>query len=76
MVRLSRWMAALAAGVAVLLLMPGAVAGQRLYPPDAPRDPGAKSWAFERAKLPPFNPPRTADGQPDLQDAWLSKMWK
>ena len=70
MTRFARWMTALAAGVAVLLLMPGLVAGQRLYPRDAPRDPGARSWALERAKLPPFDPPRTANGRPDLRGRW------
>ena len=70
MARFARWLMALAAGAAVLLLVPGPVAGQRLYPRDAPRDPVAKSWALERVKLPPFDPPRTTDGQPDLRGRW------
>ena len=44
--------------------------GQALFSPDAPKDPGARSWALERAKLPPFAPPRQPDGTPDLRGRW------
>jgi hypothetical protein len=60
----------LAASIAVLMLVPMGVAGQALYPRDAPRQPGAPSWTRERAKLPPFAPPRTPEGTPDLQGRW------
>ena len=53
-----RWPRALAA--LTLVAMPAA--SQALYPRDAPKQPGAPSWALERAKLPPFNPPRTPEG--------------
>jgi len=60
----------MAAGVAGLSLMPVPAAGQALYPRDAPKQPGAKSWALERMTLPPFDPPRDADGKPDLRGRW------
>jgi hypothetical protein len=56
--------------VAVLMLVSGRAAGQALYPRDVPKQPGAPSWALERAKLPPFTPPRTPEGTPDLQGRW------
>jgi hypothetical protein len=59
-----------AIGVAALLLVPGPVAGQALFPLNATKDPGARSWALERATLPPFDSPRTLDGQPDFQGRW------
>ena len=31
---------------------------------------GAKTWLAERAKLPPYAPPRMTDGKPDLQGRW------
>jgi hypothetical protein len=70
MTRLARRMMTRAIGVAALVLMTSPVASQALFPRDAPRDPGARSWALERAKLPPFDPPRTTDGRPDLQGRW------
>ena len=60
----------MAAGVAVVSLIPVRVAGQALFPRDAPKEPGARSWALERMKLPPFDPPRTTDGRPDLRGRW------
>lgn len=62
-------MMAMAACITVLL-MPMPAASQALYPRDAPKQPGAPSWALERMKLPPFNPPRTPEGTPDLQGRW------
>jgi hypothetical protein len=59
-----------AAGVAVVSLMPVWAAGQALFPRDAPKEPGANSWALELMKLPPFDPPRTTDGKPDLRGRW------
>ena len=40
---------------------------QGLYPPDAAKQPGSPTWLKQLANLPPFNPPRLADGTPDLQ---------
>src|SRR5688500_8165363 len=31
---------------------------------------GARTWLAERAKLPPYTPPRMADGKPNLQGRW------
>jgi len=58
------------AGGVLVLWLGGQTAAQALYPRDAPKEPGAPSWAIERAKLPPFVPPRTADGVPDLRGRW------
>ena len=55
---------------ALALLAAGQVYGQALYTRDAARDPGARSWAIERAALPPFEAPKTADGHPDLRGRW------
>ena len=46
------------------------VAGQGFAEPGRPRGAGARTWLAERAKLPPFSPPRLADGRPDLQGRW------
>jgi hypothetical protein len=56
--------------VVLLSLMAVPARGQALFSPDAPKDPGARSWALERAKLPPFVPPLTGDGTPDLRGRW------
>jgi hypothetical protein len=59
------------AGGALLLGVIGGPAGaQALYPKDAKKEPGARSWAVERATLPPFTSPRTPDGVPDLRGRW------
>ena len=51
-----------------LALVPAAAQG--LYAPDAPKQPGATTWLAQLAKLPPFDPPRTPDGKPDLRGTW------
>jgi len=48
----------------------GGLSAQGLYTREAPKQPGAPTWLKELAALPPFNPPRTADGKPNLQGAW------
>ena len=58
------------AAVAVLSMVAAPAAAQGLYPRDAPKQPGATTWLAQLAKLPPFNPPRTSDGKPDLQGTW------
>jgi hypothetical protein len=59
-----------AAALVVVLLVPVTAAGQVMYDPDTPTEPGARSWLARKAKLPPYSPPRTADGRPDLQGRW------
>jgi hypothetical protein len=61
---------ALASCMAALTLVPRPAASQALYPRDHPKEPGARSWALERAKLPPFSPPRTRENTPDLRGRW------
>lgn len=70
MTRLGCWTAIAAALAGAAAVRPAQVRGQALYRTDAPREPGAKSWAIERARLPRFEPPRTADGRPDLNGRW------
>jgi hypothetical protein len=46
------------------------VGGQGLYTRDAAKQPGAPTWMKQLAALPPFTPPRLADGTPNLQGTW------
>ena len=61
---------ALAAVVCVFFLAAGSAAGQAFWAKDTPKLPMAKSWLAAKAKLPPYTPPRTPDGVPDLQGRW------
>jgi hypothetical protein len=54
----------------VLLAIPAGARAQALYGKDAPKDKAAKSWQEEKKKLPKFDPPKTADGHPDMQGYW------
>jgi hypothetical protein len=60
----------LTVGFCVLILAPGPAAGQAFWREDTPKIPMAASWLAEKAELPPYNPPRIADGVPDLQGVW------
>jgi hypothetical protein len=56
--------------VIAAFLAPAVVAGQAVYDKNRNREPGAKRWIEARAKLPPYSPPRLADGKPNLQGRW------
>ena len=57
-------------GLAVLMLLPAPAAGQAFWPKETPKLPMARTWAAQKAKLPPYTPARTPDGVPDLQGEW------
>lgn len=64
-----------AAAASAILLIPIALTSvplgaQALFSRDAAKEPGARSWAAERMTLPPFDPPRTPEGRPDLRGRW------
>jgi len=46
------------------------VEAQAFYPPNTPKFPQARTWMAQKAKLPPYKAPRTADGVPNLQGNW------
>jgi hypothetical protein len=60
----------LAVVIGVLALAAGPAWGQAFWSKDTPKLPMAKTWLAEKAKLPPYTPPRTPDGVPDLQGRW------
>ena len=53
----------------VLVLGPRAAVGQGFWE-DAEKLPMAPTWLVEKAKLPPYSPPMTPEGVPDLQGVW------
>ena len=54
----------------VAVLAAEGAAGQAVFNRDRAKEPGAPAWRAAKAKLPPFTPPRLADGKPDLQGRW------
>jgi hypothetical protein len=56
--------------LSILMLTLQPASGQARWERDTPKLPMAKTWAQYRAKLPPYHPPRTPDGVPDLQGTW------
>ena len=66
----SPWTTFVLAAVVLWGLAPAVVIGQGFAQPGRPKGAGAKTWLAERAKLPPFTPPRLPDGRPDLQGRW------
>ena len=61
---------ALTIAFGAVMVLPGRAAAQAFWPKDTPKLPMARTWAAQKAKLPPFTPPRTSDGVPDLQGDW------
>jgi hypothetical protein len=68
--RLVNVVVGVAVAAALWLFAPVVISGQGFAQPGRPKGPGAKTWLAERAKLPPFTPPRLPDGRPDLQGRW------
>jgi hypothetical protein len=60
---------ALAGSACILLLSSNAALAQAFWE-DAPKIPMAPTWLAEKAELPPYDPPRTPEGVPDLQGYW------
>ena len=54
----------------MLLLVSGLATAQGFWLEEAPKIRMAPTWVGERAELPPYEPPRTPEGVPDLQGFW------
>ena len=67
---MTRISSALVAAVAAVSLLSADAAGQGFAVGGRPKGAGAKTWVAERAKLPPYTPPRLPDGRPNLQGRW------
>jgi hypothetical protein len=68
----------LAAAAAVVLLMPPAAAADQAAQPSAPQnsclsDDPAFFWRCAQETAKTFNPPRTAEGKPDLSGYWRNR---
>jgi hypothetical protein len=58
------------AAAAVSMLAGTLLSAQAVYDRDRSKEPGARTWQTQKAKLPLFTARRTVDGQPDLQGRW------
>jgi hypothetical protein len=52
------------------MVLPVSLAAQGMFRRDTPKGAGAPSWLAQKAKMPAFTPPRTADGRPNLEGRW------
>ena len=68
--RLLSVVTALTVALAVGWLAEQRAAGQAVWARDTPKLPMARTWVAQKAKLPPYTPPRTPEGVPDLQGVW------
>jgi len=64
------WLAATAAALGLTMATLEPLAAQARWDPKTPKLPMARTWGAYKAKMPPYTPPRTPDGVPDLQGTW------